>query len=104
MDLGGGMMAAHAPGSALRLTFERVTLDSPAPPAAAASDSPLEDSQAGAQLLPDPLDAPPAWGGASLPFSQEVGLFWCVCARGGGAAGSKSRAEGGRPRAPCGAR
>jgi hypothetical protein len=78
MNLGGGLMAAApAPGSALRLAFERVVcLDSPAP-------APASDSQPAA--LPDPLDAPlpPSLGGdAGFGYSQQDGLFWCAGARG----------------------
>ena len=77
MNLGGGLMAASsAPGSALRIQFERaVCLDSPAPAAAS-------DSQPAA--LPDPLDAPlpPSLGGdAGYGFSQQDGLFWCARCR-----------------------
>ena len=78
MNLGGGLMAAApAPGSALRLQFERVvSLDSPAPAGA------YGDSQPAA--LPDPLDAPlpPLLGGdAGFGYSQQDGLFWCAATR-----------------------
>ena len=75
MNLGGGLMAAPpAPGSALRLQFERgFSLDSPAPGGAYA------DSQ-GCAALPDPLDAPlpPSLGDAGFGYSQQDGLFWCA--------------------------
>ena len=75
MNLGGGLIAAPpAPGSVLRLQFERgFSLDSPAPGGAYA------DSQ-GCAALPDPLDAPlpPSLGDAGFGYSQQDGLFWCA--------------------------
>ncbi len=88
MNLGGGMLAAPAPGSALRLCFERVvSLDSPAAPAACESQE--------AAALPDPLDAP-SFGllDAAPSLSQDAGLFWCGEARLARAGGSPAAHRG----------